>query len=95
MKFITTKIARSLFIMKQVKHFLPYESLRTLYFTLIHPYLSYGITIWGSASSDVTPRTVILQKRAVRTIFNAYYNSHTDPLFKQSRILKLSDQYKQ
>lgn len=94
-KFINTKIARSLFIIKQVKHFLPYESLRTLYFTLIHPYLSYGITVWGSASSDVFRRTIILQKRAVRTIFNAYYNSHTDPLFKQSRILKMSDQYKQ
>jgi len=93
-RYINTKIARSLFIMKQVKHFLPYESLRTLYFSLVHPYLSYGITVWGNSNHNIARKTITLQKRAIRTIFNTYYNSHTDPLFKQSRILKISDLYK-
>jgi hypothetical protein len=47
---INTKISRALFIIKQVKNVLPVESLRTLYFALIHPFLSYGVTVWGNVS---------------------------------------------
>ena len=35
--------------------------------------------------------TCPVKKRALRAIHNKKYNSHTDPLFKHSRILKLSD----
>ena len=35
----------------------------------------------------------MLQKRAIRTINNAKYRSHTDPLFRKSQVLKLSDMY--
>ena len=34
-----------------------------------------------------------LQKRAIRIINNACYNNHTDPLFKNCEIFKLSDIY--
>jgi len=33
------------------------------------------------------------QKRAIRTMCLAKYNSHTDPLFKINKILKVSDMY--
>ena len=39
-------------------------------------------------------RTYILQKRALLIIHNTHDNSHTDPLFKQSGILKVNDLYK-
>ena len=32
---INSKIARAIFAIKQVKHFLPYDSLRTIYYALI------------------------------------------------------------
>ena len=52
--FIHTKIERSLFIIKQSKHFLPYEGVHALYFSIIDPYFSYGIIICGNARIDVT-----------------------------------------
>ena len=76
---------------KQVKHFLPYDSLKTLYYSLIESHLSYGILAWGNASESIKHRTIILQKCAIRAINKASYNSHTDPLFKSSKILKLND----
>ena len=39
-------------------------------------------------------KTIQLQKYAIRTIHKAAYNSHTDPLFNKSPILKLTDFYK-
>ena len=50
---INSKIARAIFAIKQVKHFLPYDSLRTIYYALIPPHLSYGILAWGNAKDSI------------------------------------------
>jgi hypothetical protein len=73
---VNKKISYALFMIKQAKNFLPVDSLKTLYFALIHPHLTYGILAWGSASSSILHKTIMLQKRAIRTINKAHYNSH-------------------
>jgi len=80
-------------VIKQVKNILPVECLRTLYFAIVHPHLTYGILAWGNASPSALHKSTVLQKRAIRTIHKAYYNSHTEPLFKSSGILKVNDLY--
>jgi hypothetical protein len=90
---VKNKISRALYGITQVKHFLPKDSLKTLYLALIQPYISYGILIWGNANSSILKKNVSLQKRAIRIINNAGYNYHTDPLFKKCEIFKLSDMY--
>ena len=88
---INRSISRSLFMIKQVKNILPSRCLLNLYFALVHPYLSYGILAWGHAPSSSLQKTAMLQKRAIRIVLKKSYNSHTDPLFKKSNILKLRD----
>ena len=88
---VNTKVSKILFVIKQVKNILPKDNLRTLYFALVHSHYSYGLLTWGNPSKSALQRSIILQKRAVRVINNARYNSHTDPLFKASGILKLND----
>ena len=88
---INSKISRALFAIKQLKFSLPKERLLTLYFSLLHPYLTCGILAWGNASTNILRKTETLHKRALRTVHNKSYYSHTDPLFKQSGILKVSD----
>ena len=92
-KYTNQKISRSLFAIKQLKHFLPSSSLKTLYFALIHPHINYGMLAWGNANQSSLNKTNILQKRALRTICKANFNSHTEPLFRKLNILKLKDQY--
>jgi hypothetical protein len=92
-KNVKNKISRALFAIKQVKHVLPYDILRTLYLALIHPHISYGILAWGSANASTLHPIKIFQKRAIRYIHNSAYNSHTDPMFKSSKIMKIDDIY--
>ena len=87
-----SKVARSLFAIKQVEHFLPKNSMKILYHALIHSHFSYGLLVWGNASKSIIHSSKIL---AMRIISNAKYNSHTDPLFKSCGILKLEDLYLQ
>jgi hypothetical protein len=80
---------------RQVKLYLPPSSLKSLYFALIHPHLVYGIVARGNAKQTHIKRTQILQKRAIRYITHSHYNEHTEPLFKSTKILKISDLYTQ
>ena len=63
--------------------------LNKLYFALIHPHLSYGILSWGNASETALQHTITLQKRAISMINKQSYNSHTNPLFRYSKIKKI------
>jgi len=47
----------------------------------------------GNANQSILKHTVVLQKRAIRTICKVQYNSHTEPLFKNLTILKIKDQF--
>ena len=48
-----------------MKHILPHKSLKSLYYTLIHSHITYGIQAWGNGN---TKKLDILQKRALRII---------------------------
>ena len=90
---VNNKISRALYGIKQANNVLPNDGLKTLYTSLIQPYLSYGILAWGNARPTSLNKTLLLQKRAVRIICNSGYNSHTEPLFKSCQIFKLNDLY--
>jgi hypothetical protein len=84
---ISCKIAKTNGIMCRLKNTLPGNILKMMYNSLILPYLQYGILVWGTNSG----RLLKLQKKSVRTITNAKYNAHTDPIFKSLRLLKVID----
>ena len=60
-----------------------------LHNTLILPHLNYCLIVWGFDSSRIR----LLQKRAIRTITNSWYRTHTTPIFKSLNILKITDLY--
>lgn len=78
-------------ILSKLQHLLSSNILRTIYNALIYPHLSYCITSWGNVQNREVNRLFKLQKRALRYISKAKYNSHTDPLFKKQNLLKLED----
>ena len=84
---IANKISRSLGVINSLKNVLPRPILLTLYNSLVLPHLQYSILSWGYNPGKV--RT--LQKRAIRLITGSKHNSHTEPLFKKLKLLKLDD----
>ena len=47
--YISTKISKSLIILAILRHFVPSSTLLNIYRSLVQPYLSYGIAVWGQA----------------------------------------------
>jgi len=88
---IANKMARGLGIMGRVCKILPRDILRTLYFSLIYPYLIYCCIIWGSASATALHKLEVLQNRTVRIITRSPFRASASPIYKQLNILKLCD----
>jgi len=84
---VSRKIAKTIGILCRLKNTVPTNVLFTLYNSLILPYLTYGLLLWGERCGKLLK----MQKKAVRLVVNAKYNSHTDPIFKYLRLLKVND----
>ena len=68
----------------------PSAFLLTLYNTLVTPHVHYCLLCWGSIIKE-NDLLHIMQKRALRTITN--YIAHTQPLFKELKLVKITDMY--
>jgi len=79
------------FALSRSKNILPPRILITIYRSLFEGNINFGPTIWGAARPDILSGLEVLQKKAIRHVANFKYNSHTSPIFKQLKILKLSD----
>ena len=60
--------------------------------TLILPYFNYCILAWGATISNDN-RFHLLQEKALRLISNLNYIAHTEPIYKNLRLLKLTDMF--
>ena len=95
-KHITYKCNQILkvnYLLSKLKHTISTDILTTIYNSLILPHITYAITSWGNMKNKEMDRLEKLQKKAIRFVNKSKYNSHTDPLFKQSKLLKLQDIY--
>ena len=90
-KYIQKKISNSLFVINRVKKLLNERSLKTLYTSLIQSHLEYGVIIWSTCNSTSLQPLIRMQKKAIRIISNAPYNSHTEKLFKKHNILPINE----
>jgi hypothetical protein len=84
---ICTKLSQSNYIINKCKHILPKKSLRTLYYSLVHPHLLYCLPLYGCTSRKNINKITVLQKKSIRTVCNANYTAHTTPLFNELGIL--------
>ena len=89
---IRLKIAKTIGIIYRLKSIYPSAILLTLYNTLVTPHLHYCLLCWGSIIKE-NNLLHIMQKRVLRTITNSNYIAHTEPLFKELKLVKITDMY--
>ena len=90
---ISSKVSKSLAILRLLKYIFPKHILKTLYMSLIQPYFNYCNIIWGAADKTTIEPLFILQKKAIRLVNRVHYLEHTRPLFQSMKILTIYQQY--
>ena len=86
-EMLSSKISKYCGVLSRLKNYLPLFILRTMYFSMVHSHLNYGLFAWGFDSK----RIIKLQKRCFRIITRSTYNAHTQPLMKKLNILSVPD----
>ena len=86
-KIINSKLSKALYIIRAAKNILTDLALKSIYYALFHSNLIYCLTIWSSTSQSNLKAISKLQKSAIRILARKSYNAHTEPLFKQLKIL--------
>ena len=90
---ITIKISRTIGLISKLRHLVPKHTLINIYRSLVVPYLSYGLIVWGQARKSYLDKLLKLQKRALRFIYFSDRNQHAIPLFSDAGILPLQFSY--
>ena len=78
-------------MLSKIRNYVIPKVLTQLYYSLIYPYLTYGIVISGNTYKSTLYPIVTLQKRAVRIITFSNFDEHSSPLFYRLKILKFVD----
>jgi len=90
---LISKLSRSIGIICKLKHIMPSKVLLNLYYTMVHPHLLHGISIWGNTHNKHLNRLASLQNKAVKIIIGAQWQDQATPYYAQLRIRKLHELY--
>ena len=66
---------------------------KLIYFAYIYPYITYCLPAWGGTHVTHMNRILLLQKKAIRLIFNVDYNFHVVTLVHSNNLLLFNDIY--
>ena len=87
--YISSKIAKGIGIIIKARKLLDRETLITLYYSFVYPYLQYCNHVWGNTYPTYLHKLHVLQKRIVRVIAGVKPREHSAPLFKHLKILTI------
>ena len=90
-EYISKKVKRSIGLLSKLRHYVSENTLINFYYSLIYPFLIYGIIVWGNTYTISLNPLFILQKKAVRIITFSSFDQHSSPLFKYLNIIKFFD----
>ena len=65
---LENKLSQNVGIIMKLKHFLLTPALLMLYYSIVYPYILYGIIIWGSTYTSHLNNLQLIQNKAVRAI---------------------------
>ena len=88
---LSTKLSRANGILSKLRHDAPLETCLQVYYAMFYSHLIYGCNIWGLTSEETLNKIEVLQKKCLRIITFSDFNSHTNPLFKNLKLLKVKD----
>ena len=91
---ISNKLGRAIGMLSKIRHYVTKDTLRSIYFGIFSSVLIYGSQIWGLRRSNHFIRLERLQNKAIKIINFANFYDPILPLYKESKILKLSDNIK-
>ena len=91
--YVINRVSRSSAILRNLSQILPRHVLRKLYFSLVYPFSTYGVEVWGSSSKTLLGRLTRMQNRCVRHVSQCF-NVNILDVYPVLELLPFNDIYK-
>ena len=91
---LATKLTRAAGMLSKIRHYVPENTLRSIYFGIFSSLLTYASQVWGQFCNKHIRRLQTIQNKAIRIINFGNFRDPVAPLYKKSRILKINDHVK-
>ena len=88
---MSKKLSRANGILAKLRHFAPKKTYFLVYYAIFYSQLLYGCPVWSMTTKTNINKIRVLQKKCIRIINHAPYNSDTKFLFQENQLLKLDD----
>ena len=88
---LVKKLSRANGIIAKARHYVLLKHLRNIYFATFSSNIYYGSQVWGLTSQTVIDKISHLQRKAMIIMTASDARAHSDPLFKELKILKSND----
>ena len=88
---VSKKISRGIGILSKLRHFVTDDIITQLYYSLVYPFLTYGLVVWGNTYATTLKPIVTLQKQALRIITFSKHGAQSRPIFFQLGLIKFVD----
>ena len=89
LQHINNKITKNIGILFKLRHYVPISTLKQLYYTLIYPYLTYGLMSWGTAYQTKLNKIKLSHNNCIRCIFFANKRECPTPYLENISTLKI------
>ena len=88
---LCSKLSKTVGIFSKLRYNVNIDILTMLYYSLIYPFLIYGVQVWGLTYPTYLTPVTTLQKRIARSMTFSEPVSHSEPLLKSLNLLKFND----
>ena len=88
---LSKKLSRANGILSKLRYNAPISTCLQVYYAIFYSHLIYGCNIWGLTSEENLKMLEVLQKKCVRIMTFSEFNSHTNELFCEFKLLKVRD----
>jgi hypothetical protein len=91
---LCTKIRKFIGIFKKISKNLNLNTKFTIYNSLFHSNLLYGIELYGFANQKTIRTIQTIQNKAIRCLFNYHKTYHRDDMYSETKILNITKLHK-
>ena len=88
-KVLSSKLARGVGILRRFHNFFPLHVLKAIYYSIVHPYLVYGCSLYASNFSSHVKRVQIMQNKTIRSLGEYLACDSTRDSFRDLDILNI------
>ena len=85
---LSKKLSRAKGILSKLRHNAPIETCLQVYYAIFYSHLIYGCNIWGLTEENLN-KIEVLQKKCLRIMTFSTFNSHTNQLFIDLKLVKV------